>query len=159
MNQKWSKIHSMIITWWNFGIRIWPGNPTNVLPVANSIISLMIKSSVVPQKSRKLKSIVKTMLVVFFDIDRLVHHEFIPRRLSVNTEFYKKSPAMLLWHCVQTILWKMAHQQLDSALWQCPWSQVCYQKHNFNETQNSIALTPSILPWPCSMWLLDPYKL
>jgi hypothetical protein len=29
------------------------------------------------------------MLIAFFDIDGLVHHEYIPRGQTVNKEFYK----------------------------------------------------------------------
>jgi len=42
-----------------------------------------------PRKARQVKSNVKTMLIVFFDIDRLVHHEYVPRGQMVNKEFYK----------------------------------------------------------------------
>jgi len=36
-----------------------------------------------------MKSNVKTMLIVFFDIDGLFHHEDVPRGQTVNKEFYK----------------------------------------------------------------------
>jgi hypothetical protein len=32
---------------------------------------------------------VKSMLIVFFDIDGLVHHEYVPRGQTVNKEFHK----------------------------------------------------------------------
>jgi len=32
-----------------------------------------------PKKVWQVKSNVKTMLIAFFDIDRLVHHEYVPR--------------------------------------------------------------------------------
>jgi len=46
-------------------------------------------SSPRPKKARQVKSNIKTMLIVFFDIDGLVHHEFIPTGQTVNKEFYK----------------------------------------------------------------------
>jgi len=46
-------------------------------------------SSPRPKKARQVKSNVKTMLIVFFDIDRLVHHEYIPKGQTLNKEFYK----------------------------------------------------------------------
>ena len=46
-------------------------------------------SSPRPKKARQVKSNIKTMLVAFFDIDGLVHHEFIPTGQTVNKEFYK----------------------------------------------------------------------
>jgi len=41
------------------------------------------------KKARQMKSNVKTMLIVFFNTNGLVHHAYIPRGLTVNKEFYK----------------------------------------------------------------------
>ena len=46
-------------------------------------------SSPRPKKARQVKSNIKTMLIAFFDIDGLVHHEFILTGQAVNKEFYK----------------------------------------------------------------------
>ena len=46
-------------------------------------------SSLRPKKARQVKSNVKTMLIAFFDIDGLVHHEYIPREHTLNKECYK----------------------------------------------------------------------
>ena len=46
-------------------------------------------SSPRPKKARQVKSNVKTMLIAFFDIDVLVHHEYVPTGQMVNKEFYK----------------------------------------------------------------------
>jgi len=46
-------------------------------------------SSPRPKKAQQVKSNVKTMLIAFFDIYRLVHHEYVPRGQTVNKEFYK----------------------------------------------------------------------
>jgi len=46
-------------------------------------------SSPRPKKARLVMSNIKTMLIAFFDIDGLVHHEFVPTRQTVNKEFYK----------------------------------------------------------------------
>ena len=46
-------------------------------------------SSPRPKKAQQVKSNVKTMLNAFFDIDRLVHHEYIPKGQTLNKEFYK----------------------------------------------------------------------
>lgn len=43
-----------------------------------------------PKKARISKSKVKTMLIVFFDISGLVHHEFVPHGTTVNAKFYVK---------------------------------------------------------------------
>jgi len=41
------------------------------------------------KKARQVKSNIKTMLIAFFDIDGLVHHEFVPTGQTVSKEFYK----------------------------------------------------------------------
>jgi len=46
-------------------------------------------SSPQPKKAQQVKSNVKTMLIAFFDIDGLVHHEYVPRGHTVNKEFYR----------------------------------------------------------------------
>jgi len=55
-------------------------------------------SSPRPKEARQVKSNIKTMLIAFFDIDGLVHHEFVPTGQTVNKEFYKTA----LQRCAQT---------------------------------------------------------
>ncbi|UYV65869.1 hypothetical protein LAZ67_3005764 [Cordylochernes scorpioides] len=43
-----------------------------------------------PKKARMSKSPVKTMLIVFFDKQGLIHKEFVPQGKTVNAEFYKE---------------------------------------------------------------------
>jgi transposase len=45
-------------------------------------------SSPRPKKSRLVKSKEKVMLIAFFDIDGVVHHEFVPPGQTVNGHFY-----------------------------------------------------------------------
>jgi len=106
------------------------------------------------KKAWQVKSNVKTMLIAFFDIDGLVHHEYIPRGQMVNKEFLKNSPATLLQCCAQTLPWEMVLRQLDPAPRQCPCPQGCHHKWISGETQHSVAPAPSLLPWPCSLRLL-----
>jgi histone-lysine N-methyltransferase SETMAR len=42
-----------------------------------------------PKKARQVKSNVKTMLIAFFDTDRLVHHDYVSTGQMVNNKFYK----------------------------------------------------------------------
>jgi len=44
-------------------------------------------SSPRPKKAWQVKSNIKTMLIAFFEIDGLVHHEFVPTGQTVNKEF------------------------------------------------------------------------
>ena len=41
-----------------------------------------------PKKTRQVRSATKTMLIVFFDVRGIVHHEFVPRDRTVNSDFY-----------------------------------------------------------------------
>ena len=54
-----------------------------------SISQWNTSSSPRPKKERQVKSNIKTMLIAFFDIDGLVHHEFVPTGQTVNEELYK----------------------------------------------------------------------
>jgi histone-lysine N-methyltransferase SETMAR len=45
-------------------------------------------SSPQPKKARMSRSSTKTMLIVFFDIRSIVHHEFVPQGQTVNKKFY-----------------------------------------------------------------------
>ena len=110
-------------------------------------------SSPRPKKARQVKSNVKTMLIVFFDIDGLVHHEYVPRGQMVSKEFYK-TVLQRLHNTVQISPWEVALWQLDPAPWQCPCPQGYHHKWISGETQHSVTPTPSLLPWPCSVWLL-----
>ncbi|KAL4120451.1 hypothetical protein QTP88_013142 [Uroleucon formosanum] len=42
-----------------------------------------------PKKARQVRSNVKTMLIVFFDIEGIIHYEFVPHGQTVNQVFYK----------------------------------------------------------------------
>lgn len=41
-----------------------------------------------PKKARQVRSATKTMLILFFDIHGIVHHEFVPPNRTVNSDFY-----------------------------------------------------------------------
>jgi hypothetical protein len=49
-----------------------------------------------PKKLKFLRSRIKTMLIIFFNSQGVVHKEFIPERKTVNEEFYKGVMALLL---------------------------------------------------------------
>jgi hypothetical protein len=42
-----------------------------------------------PKKLKFQRSRIKTMLIIFFDSQGVVHKEFVPERKTVNAEFYK----------------------------------------------------------------------
>jgi len=48
------------------------------------------------------RSSMKVMLVVFFDRQGVIHHEFIPRGQTVNKEFY----IAVLKHLREAVRWK-----------------------------------------------------
>ncbi|GFU10977.1 histone-lysine N-methyltransferase SETMAR [Trichonephila clavipes] len=41
-----------------------------------------------PKKARQVRSDIKVMLIVFFNADGIVHHEYAPQGKTVNMEFY-----------------------------------------------------------------------
>ena len=43
-----------------------------------------------PKKAYMQCSLVKVMLITFFDHQGMVHHEFVPRGQTVNQHFYKE---------------------------------------------------------------------
>jgi len=53
-------------------------------------------SSPRPKKARQVNSSVRSTLGAFFDIDGLVHHEYISRGQKVNNEYYKRVLQCLL---------------------------------------------------------------
>jgi len=63
------------------GVSLRPGDEDVVSRVAHSV-------SLRPTKSRLVKSKEKVMLIAFFDIDGVVHHEFSPPGQTVNGNFY-----------------------------------------------------------------------
>lgn len=50
---------------------------------------LQTSSSPRQKKAQQIKSNVKTMVIVLFDFDWLVHQEYVPRGQSDNEELYK----------------------------------------------------------------------
>ena len=58
-------------------------------PETKQMSSQWSTSSSRPKKARQVKSNIKIMLIAFFDIDGLVHHEFVPTGQTVSKEFYK----------------------------------------------------------------------
>src|SRR5215510_14413982 len=41
-----------------------------------------------PKKARQSRSVLKSMLILFFDIRGIVHHAFVPQGQTMNTQFY-----------------------------------------------------------------------
>ena len=41
-----------------------------------------------PKELKFQRSCIKTMLIIFFDSQGIVHKEFVPERKTVNAEFY-----------------------------------------------------------------------
>ena len=55
-------------------------------------------SSPRPKKARQVKSNFKTMFIAFFDIDGLVHHEFVPTGQTVNKDFIFIVPCIIIFY-------------------------------------------------------------
>jgi len=41
-----------------------------------------------PKKVRQVRSKVKVMLIIFFDMEGIVHYEYVPQGQTVNQQFY-----------------------------------------------------------------------
>ena len=63
-------------------LQLRPRNKAYVLPMEHGIISST-------EESTAGEAQVKTMLIAFFDIDGLVHHEYFRGGQTVNKEFHK----------------------------------------------------------------------
>lgn len=99
-----------------------------------------------------MKSNVKTTLIASYNSDGLVHLEIILRGQSMHAEFCKIF-LQCLCNTVQTSHWEVAHQQLYFTPWKCLCLCVSQDKCIFWWSPHSNAPTPSILTWPCSLWL------
>jgi len=64
------------------------------------------------EESVQVKSNVKIMLIAFFDIDGLVHPEYIPRGQTVKKEFYKT-----VLQCLRNALRRHRLEKWDSGNW------------------------------------------
>ncbi|XP_039314693.1 protein GVQW3-like [Solenopsis invicta] len=76
-------------------------------------------SSPRPKKARMSKSRIKTMLIVFFDVRGIVHHEFVPTGTTVNAAFYLEVLKKLkkrVTRCRSDIknAWKLHHDNAPS---------------------------------------------
>jgi len=69
-------------------------------------------SSPRPKKAWQVMSNAKTMLNAFFDINRLVHHEYVPRGQTVNKEFYKT-----VLQCLRDAVRRQRHEEWRSDNW------------------------------------------
>ena len=49
-----------------------------------------VQTSQDPEKARQVRSNMKVVLIVFFDCNGVVHHEFLPQDRRVNKEYYLK---------------------------------------------------------------------
>jgi len=69
------------------------------------------------KKAQQVKSNVKTTLIAFFDIDGLVHHEYVPRGQTVNKEFYKT-----VLQCLRNVVRRHRPEKWRSAIGSCTMS-------------------------------------
>ena len=110
-------------------------------------------SSLRPKKAQHCRSQVKVMLIVFFDISWVVHHEYILNRQTVNQQVWKE----ILVNLRDTI----RHERSEL------WPSGDYYLHHDNSpactamtvrnylAENKVLCSPSpILTWPGAVWLL-----
>ena len=102
-------------------------------------------SSPRPKKARQVKSNVKTMLIAFFDIDGLVHHEYVPRGQTVNKEFYK-TVLQRLCDAVRRHRPEKWRSAIVSCTMTMPLLTGLSPQMISGETQHSVRPTPFLLP-------------
>jgi hypothetical protein len=73
-----------------------------VLPVtpqqSDRVLNGLVTTPPEPKKMKFQKSCIKTMLIIFFDSQGIVHKEFVPEGKIVNAEFYNGVLDHLLKH-------------------------------------------------------------
>ncbi|GFQ75090.1 mariner Mos1 transposase [Trichonephila clavata] len=67
-----------------------------------------------PKKARQVRSKIKVMLIVFFDADGIVHHEYAAQGQTVNKEFYLDVKRRLREDVrrKRPVLWESSHWML-----------------------------------------------
>ena len=77
-----------------------------------------------PKKARQARANVKVLLIVFFDSNGMVHHEFLPHGRAVNKEYYLKVMRRLIEAIrrKRTELWWILHHDNATAH---TWMLVC----------------------------------
>jgi len=81
-------------------------------------------SSPRPKKSRHIKSKEKVILIAFFDIDGVVHHEFVPPAQTVNGHFYVQ-----VLQSLRDAVWRKWHDK-----WRGEW----FLRHNNAPSHTSL---------------------
>ena len=86
----------------------------------NKVTVISVENKIFPstKKTRQVRSNVKTMLIVFFDIEGIVYYEFVPHGQTVNQVFYK-DVLIHLRENSQKALRKMVKWHLVSSSRQC----------------------------------------
>ncbi len=96
-----------------------------------------------PKKARRSRLNIKTMVIVFFDIRRVMHHEYIPQGPKVSKKYYEEVLKRLQMHsscAAGNVQWKL----LDHASWQRTWPRfapflpILELKHDYHSQPLSI---------------------
>jgi histone-lysine N-methyltransferase SETMAR len=112
------------------------------------------------KKARQVRSNVKTMLITFFDVEGLVHHEFLPQHQTMNQTVY----ITVLQHLRDAVCWKRLHKW-SSDTWLLHYNSVpCHAALSVREflAKHSIPVVP-YLPYspdlaPCNFFLFPRLK-
>jgi histone-lysine N-methyltransferase SETMAR len=84
-------------------------------------------SSLRPKKAKQVRSNVETMLIAFFDVEGLVHHEFLPQRQTMNQTVY----ITVLQRLRDAVRWKRPHK----------WSPGTWILHNNKPCHAALTVT------------------
>ena len=106
------------------------------------------------------KSKIKVMLIAFFDLQRLVHHKFVPQGHTVNQYFYKEVLSCLIARirCSRRDLWENKRWILhhDNALAHSALSIRQFLAERQVATLEHPLYSPDLAP--CDYWLFPKIK-
>jgi transposase len=143
---------SRIITgWWELDLRLWSWDKAIILPMEKSKLTET-------EKVRQVKSKVKCMLIISFDIKGIAHKEFVLASQTVNSTYYSdilqqlhKNVRRLLPEFSWQKNWLLHHDNAPSHI---PFSRNFFTKNNINVVPHP-PYSPDLAPYDFSLfpWL------
>ena len=104
-------------------------------------------SSPRPKKARQVRSNIKSMLIIFLDIQGIVHKEFVPPGQPVNGKFYCEVLRWLRENVRHKTAWNVEEWKLVVAPWQCACTHLA-RCEGIPHKKCDHCPPPCLLTWP-----------